>query len=221
MQRNLLIAVLVACLATAVSGLVEGRYSNRWGLQPDLVSAGEKLARVPEKIGDWDMKSSEPFDNEVVDMLQCAGHFSRVYVNAVTGESVRVALLVGPPGPTAVHTPEICYSSRGQTAVEQPKPVATRPKTDADEALWRIVFRANDLEQSRFSVVYGWAGPEGHWRADANARYAHAGEPMLYKIQVAGPLTELPGQESSDLCQDFLKDFLPAVDATLFQIAAK
>jgi hypothetical protein len=221
MPRTLLVAILVTCVATAAAGWAEGRYSNRWGQPPDLVSAGNTLASVPERVGDWELKSSEPFENDVVDMLQCAGHFSREYTNSLTGESVRVALLVGPPGPTAVHTPEICYSSRGQTIVAPPKLVATRPEKDPEESLWRVVFRANDLEQNRFSVVYGWTGPQGRWRASANARYEHAGEPMLYKIQVAGPLTERMEQAGTDLCQQFLQDFLPALDATLFQIPPK
>ena len=155
MGKQLVIAVLVACVATAAAGLVEGRYSNRWGQPPKLVAAGEKLAIVPDHIGDWQLKSSEPFDDEVVEMLQCAGNFSREYVNSITGETVRMALSSGPPGPTAVHTPEICYSSRGQTIVERPKPVAIRPEKNPDESLWRIVFRANNLEQNRFSVVMG------------------------------------------------------------------
>ena len=163
------------------------------------------------------MKSSEPFDDEVVEMLQCAGHFAREYVNSATGESVRVALLVGPPGPTAVHTPEICYSSRGQTIIERPQPVATRVEKDPDESLWRSGVSRNDLEQNRFSVVYGWTGPDGHWRAADNPRFDHAGDPMLYKIQVAGSLTERTAPEGGDLCQRFLQDFLPALDATLFQ----
>ena len=42
---------------------------------------------------------------------------------------------------------------------------------------------------------------------------------MLYKIQVAATLTERIDQDGSDLCTRFLQDFLPALDATIFQSA--
>ena len=185
------------------------------------MAAGELLDAVPERIGDWEMRSSKPFDNETVQMLQCAGHFSRVYENTSTGETVTVAMLVGPTGPTAVHTPEICYSSRGQTIVESPTAVATRPETDPDESLWQMAFRSNDVEQNQFRVMYGWTGPEGHWRAASNPRFEHGGEAMLYKIQLAGPVAQRADKDGADPCQRFLRDFLPAPDATLFQVRSQ
>ena len=67
----------------------------------------------------------------VIEMLQCAGYISRVYVNQLTGENVRVALLLGPPGPIAVHTPEICFSAQDYRQEESRKRVAIGSNKDA------------------------------------------------------------------------------------------
>ncbi|HEY4309126.1 MAG TPA: exosortase-associated EpsI family protein [Pirellulales bacterium] len=220
MPKALMFAVAATCTATIAAGWVEGKLSNRWGTPPDLIAAGECVARVPERVGDWELQSSEPFEDETLQMLQCAGYLSRSYKNVLTGDIVRVALLVGPPGPTAVHTPEICYSSRGQTIVQQRKSIATRPQQRPDESLWRMVFRSNDVEQNRFSVVYGWADAAGQWRASVNPRYEHGGASMLFKIQVAAPLADPADEQGPDVCQQFLRDFLPALDATLFSTSS-
>jgi len=219
-SKKLAIAALLTCVATVATGWVQGRLSNRWGEPADLATAGEQLSQVPTRVGEWQMQSSRPFDDEVLKLLRCAGHFTRVYKNMLTGETVTVALLVGPPGPTAVHTPEICYSSRGQTIAERPKPISTHRADAADETLWRMVFVANSAEQNRFSVVYGWCGADGQWRAAKKPRYEYGGAPLLYKIQLVGALPERDGLDSSDACQRFLQDFLPALDAVLFQVRA-
>lgn len=215
-SHKLVVAALFTCLATVATGWIQGRLSNRWGEPADLVTAGEQLAQVPTRVGEWQMQSSRPFEDEVLQMLRCAGHFTRVYKNVLTGELVTVALLVGPPGPTAVHTPEICYSSRGQTIAERPKPISTHRPQAADETLWRMVFVSNSVEKSRFSVVYGWCGEDGEWRAATRPRFVYGGAPLLYKIQLVGALTERSDQDSSDACQRFLQDFLPALDRVLF-----
>lgn len=219
MSKALIIAVTLACIGTSAAGWVEGRLTNRWGEPDDLAAAGERVGQVPQRVGDWMLQSSEPFGDETVQMLRCAGHFSRTYENTVTGDIVRVALLVGPPGPTAVHTPEVCYSSRGQTIIQERKAIATRPEQRPDESLWRMVFRANDIEENRFAVLYGWAGADGQWRAAVRPRYEYGGQSLLYKIQLAAPLAESADQDAMDVCQSFLRDFLPALDATLFQTA--
>ena len=221
MRMSLWIAVLAVCGGTVAAGLVEGRLSNRWGEPADLVSAAERVAQVPEQFGDWKMQSSRPFDEDTLAMLQCAGHFTRVYVNSLTGDTISMALLVGPTGPTAIHTPEVCYSSRNQTIIESPTEIATRPKTVPGETLWRMTFRANDPEQALQRVFYGWAGTDGHWRAAKDPRYEYGGEPLLYKIQLASGTTQQADKEGSDPCRRFLQDFLPVVDATLFGTARK
>jgi len=215
------IAVLTLVAVTVATGWVDGHLSNRWGEPADLVAAGQRLASVPARVGAWEMQSSQPFDDEVVAMLQCVGHFTRVYVHADTGEVVTVALLVGPPGPTAAHTPEICYSSRNQEIWEESKAVQSRPQVAPDETLWRMTFRSSDVEQRLLRVFYGWCGQDGLWRAAKDPRFEYGGQPLLYKLQLAGQLREGKDDDSQDSCQRFLQDFLPALNASQFQVPSR
>jgi hypothetical protein len=218
MTDKFAISGYVAAVAlTLTGGLVEGRLTNRWGPPAHLTAAAERLAQVPEQIGDWHLESSKPFDKSVEQMLECAGHFLRVYTNDKTGESVSVAMLVGPPGPTAVHTPEICYSSRNHHPLEEKHVVQIRPAQVPDESFWGMTFQSTGIEPHRLRVLYAWSGADGHWRAAKNPRMEHAGDKLLFKIQLAANLPrESANDSASDPCQRFLADFLPALDAGLF-----
>jgi hypothetical protein len=218
MRPSLIIALsAVLAIATVGAGLVEGRWSNRWGEPADLASAGTALENVPKRVGDWEAVSSEPFSDDVAQMLECSGNFTRVYQNMITGEQVNVAMLVGPPGPTAVHTPEICYSSRDHQVSERRTVVQMNPQADPGSSLWKLTFRSNDLEQSLLRVYYGWHGADGSWQASDNPRFEFGGQSLLYKIQLAGRMPADGSTAGDDSVARFLQDFLPAVDAALFQ----
>ena len=206
----------VAAVLTGAAGWIDGRLGNRWATPADLQGAAQRLAAVPTQFGDWQMQSNEPLSPEVEKMLQCAGNFSRVYVNTVTGESVGVAAIVGPSGPTAVHTPEICYTSRDHVELDKPTPVSIRPQERPNEELWRMTFLAKDLGGTRLRVYYGWSDASGVWSASAHPRFKYSGQPLLYKIQLAARMPEVEESDGGDPCQRFLESFLPVLDATLF-----
>jgi hypothetical protein len=217
MSQSFIIALSgVLAVTTVGAGWFEGRLSNRWGEPADLASAGAALENVPTQVGDWEMISTQPFSEETLQMLECAGHFTRTYQNRVTGEQVNVALLVGPPGPTAVHTPEICYSSRDHEITESRVAVHAGPEAAPDQTLWKLTFRSNDLEQSMLRVYYGWHATDGSWQASENPRFEYGGASLLYKIQLAGRMPSTSSVADGDSCSRFLRAFLPAVDVTLF-----
>ena len=41
---------------TVAAGIVHGRWTNRWGHRPDILSASERLEKLPLVIGDWQAK---------------------------------------------------------------------------------------------------------------------------------------------------------------------
>ena len=80
-----LIAVGVLVGLTVISGVVDGRFTRRWGTPPDLAVAGQRLRNILEpqdatdplsprkgeqKIGDWEFKGEEKLSKEVVEILQ-------------------------------------------------------------------------------------------------------------------------------------------------------
>jgi hypothetical protein len=211
------LALLAAALLTIVGGVVHGRLSNRWGPPADVQAAAAALAGVPDQIGPWQKESDEKLSPQIEKMLECVGHVQRTYRNRQTHNRVNVAILLGPPGPIAVHTPEICYSSQDYTIIEQPHRITVGlGRVPAEPAalshtLWATTFRSNDLEGGLLRVYHGWSDG-GAWTAPDKPRFTMADRPYLYKIQLAGylPAGAAP-QDEQDSGRVFLEQFLPAV----------
>ena len=206
-QYQYLIAILLAVGLTAGSGAVVGKMSNRWGPSQDSLAAAKKLEELPEDFGDWKLQSTEKMTDSVVEMLQCSGHISRIYVNKESGERVSVAVIVGPSGPIAVHTPEVCFSSRDHKKIESRKSVSVG---DLDDQFWAMTFESNDVKADLIRVYYGWT-PGNHWAATKNPRVSLASCPHLYKIQLVTHLPAGTDLTSNDPCKNFLEDFIPVM----------
>src|SRR5690606_28221156 len=118
-----------------------------------------------------------------------------------------VALIAGPPGPTSVHTPEICYSSRNHDVIEQPVRIPIARANRPGDMCWRITLQARDVDESRLRVHYAWATLSGVWEAARFPRFAYCGEPLLYKFQLA---STLPADEvaQTEPDREFLEAFL-------------
>jgi hypothetical protein len=145
----------------------------------------------------------------VLETLRCEGHVHRSYVNRETGETVNVALIVGPSGPTAVHTPEICFSSRAYEITDPRETKFFGASGDSDSSsLWKTRFRSQNAEAGELQVYYGWS-TGGAWTASQSPRFEFGGSPLLYKIQVSaqmGPTKE--DGPHSDPCKDFIDALL-------------
>jgi hypothetical protein len=189
---------------TIATGVVCGRASQRWGAVPDLVAAGDHLKTLPKQIGSWQLVEEEEMGAAEIQMLSCAGYVNRKYADQQTGEVVSLAIYVGPPGPIAVHTPEVCYSSRDFTAEGARKRVEFTGANDLTHALWNTRFRSNNAIGERLTVYYGWLA-DNEWNATESPRFAFAGSPMLFKLQIAAnmPASDEAGQQ--DPCRDFLQ----------------
>jgi hypothetical protein len=204
--QRFLLALGVGLAITLTTGAVCGRISSRWGPIPDMVAAAKHVAALPETIGDWKMVKSQPMTDLAVRTLMCAGYVNRTYVNQKTGAEVSLALIVGPPGPTAVHTPEICYSSQAYSQDAKREAVSFTDPNGEQHSLWRLTFHANDPAAEQLCVHYAWSS-DGRWQASESPRFEFAGKPMLYKIQMASPVP--PGKiENTNPSKQFLDDLL-------------
>ena len=99
-------ALALGVLLTLSSGVLYGKYSQRWGPPADLTGAAAQLEKLPRQLGNWKLAEERPMEDSTVEMLECAGYVNRRYVNQQSGQTVNLAIIVGPAGPTAVHTPE-------------------------------------------------------------------------------------------------------------------
>jgi len=140
-------------------------------------------------------------------MLSCAGYVNRKYVDRETGDVVSLAIYVGPPGPIAVHTPEVCYSSRDYTAEGARKRVDFPGSNEIGHTLWNTRFRSNNAIGERLSVYYGWLADDA-WTAAESPRFAYAGSPMLFKLQIAAPVPPADAAEQKDPCRAFLQELM-------------
>jgi EpsI family protein len=192
---------------TLATGLVHGRLTQRWGPPPDLQAAARALAALPKEIGDWQLASEEPLAASVVETLSCAGYVNRRYVNRQSGQTVSIAIIVGPPGPTAVHTPEICYSSRAYSTEDPRKVVRLSDKDGKSHSFWSLVFRSNNPSLDRLQVYYAWRGG-GTWTAAKSPRFEFVGQRLLYKLQMAAVVPAHVPDETPDACQEFLTALL-------------
>lgn len=212
-MRRFIPALTIALVAglTLASGLIQGRMSNRWGPSPDTLAVAEKLETMPADIpaegGIWRLIKADKMDDDTVKMLQCTGYIVRTYEHDATRDRVKMFIIVGPPGPTAVHTPEVCYNSQGYPNRDPRQPVMIDPDRPTDE-FWALTYRSKDLDKGVLRVYYAWS-TGGPWSATEKPRYAYPGSPYLYKIQLASRLPSYVDSEVEDPCSRFLQDFVP------------
>jgi hypothetical protein len=189
--------------------------------EEQLRIASEAVGKIPESFGRWRMTASEPVDDDVVRMLQCRAHQSRVYVDDETGEKLSFILFVGPPGPLVAHTPDICYSSAAFEIAENTESEVVRGEGNQADTFNRIEFRSKSVSGEKQEVYYGWRRPAGHWEAPESPRLSLAGSPLLYKVQVASIDGAKPSSSTEDaepvasVNRRFLADLLPVLDSIL------
>lgn len=199
-----LICGLVLC-GTVAGGIVQRQYDSRTTDQQDLERAAALLNRqLPEQVGNWRLLAKQELAPAVVKILCCPAHINRVYINDQTGDKITVAVLVGPGGPISVHTPEICYSSRDYTIQKRTvAKITDKSKTEHD--LWSLRLNSNNQLSPNLQVFYAWSKGT-RWEATNGPRYKYSANGLLYKIQLARPITnEVPGFDPD---QDFLVEFI-------------
>jgi hypothetical protein len=147
-------------------------------------------------------------------MLQCPAHLSGVYEHRQTGDVLTLAVIVGPPGPVAVHTPEVCYSSREYTITDERQRVSVKGP-HGDHTFWGLPLRANSLDASALRVLYGWSSGT-IWEAADHPRFGYSGLPYLYKLQLA--VTD-QGKDATDFdpALDFVAEFLVQLQPRLVE----
>jgi hypothetical protein len=202
-NQQWLIAVGAGLAMILIGGVLHGKLSNRWGVPVNALELGEKLRSVPLELGPWVSEPDREMPKSTLSLLECEGYLNRIYVHRGTGEAVSVAVLFGPKGPIAVHTPEICYDARnvGKSTTRESTP---NTFDGTANSLWKLSFTSNTLEKSKLNVAYGWSDG-GPWLAAEHPRFWATD--YLYKIQTASQATS-GKQDSTDA---FLRLFLPEV----------
>jgi hypothetical protein len=200
-------ALGVAVLITLTGGILYGNYSQRWNVSSEMRSAADHLGQLPREIGKWKAVEDMPIAESALQMLECAAHINRRYVNEETGKSLQLAIMLGPPGPIAVHTPEICYSSRAYEIKGERSETVLDVSTEKRHSFWTIDFVTRNAFADRLRVYYAWSDGR-NWIASNSPRFEFAGAPLLYKLQLATHVSPYSGDEGADPCRQFLEELL-------------
>lgn len=210
--RRLLATALVVAIVVS-SGSAAGWLSNRWNVPEEAVAVAKSLTTLPEACGEWRLLSETEIDPEIIDMLACTGYVNRSYRNLGTHDTVHVAIVAGPPGRIAVHTPEICYASQG-FHLEQPplRRVITLPDgRRAEFTFASFLPDAPGPEAESKLIAYHAFSDGGAWQAPEHPRFAFGGRPYLLKLQLAGRTNAGSQRGLPDPCRDFLEALLPSL----------
>jgi hypothetical protein len=205
------VAIVLALVLCAFSGVVEGVVSGRWGQNNAVVNAPGLLAKLPSKFGPWELEAEQKLSAEVENILESPAYKVGTFVNRQTGDVVGFALLAGPPGPISVHTPDICASSAHYEIGDRRVATVDGPH-DKDE-FWRLDLKARSVDASPLRVYYAW-GAGKDWQASDNPRVSFATSPLLYKLQIAFDPSG-SASSSDDVGRRFLADYLRAIDPIL------
>ena len=209
---NRILATATVSLALILSGLVHGRWTDRWTSSTAPAEAAARFDKVSEfVIGEWG--KGEPIDaarTQADDRI--AGTLQRRYKNA-RNQELAIVLVCGRPGPVSIHSPDICYTASGFT-VGTP----TRITVEGTKAtFWTATAtRVTATQESRLRLFWAWNAGDG-WTASDDPRVAFARRPVLHKLYVVRDLDSLNEEVKKDPSLTFMQEFLPQLDATLFQ----
>lgn len=224
------IGVALLVVITCATGLLQGKMTNRFGMPEDMQEGAERLAKLKQFLekkktfgerGQWRMVNSGKMSNLVVETLECQEYLNASFVNTeVPNLQINGFIIIGPPGPIAVHTPEICYSSKDYNITDERERVRIFPKGPQTDEFWGLTMRSNQVDADILRVYYGWAN-YGPWTAPDVPRITYGGGSKLYKMQLAVRLPPDANMEKGDACQQFLQAFLPVVNSALFESETK
>ena len=204
------ILILTLCVGlTILSGVLKGKMDYRWGFSDTFKHAADRVNATKRNLGAWSTTKIDKLDDQARKMLRCTGDVFALYTNKA-GDQVNMTYLVGPAGPLAIHTAEVCYGSSNyklQGKVRREKVV----DVDGGEHQFAVVqFEENRAGNRPLKVYYAWSKDGKSWIAPDSPRTAFASTPMLYKLQVA---TYAVG-DNKDAAVNFLKQCLPILGET-------
>jgi hypothetical protein len=211
------VPLLVAAAILAIGSVLQGMWTDRWHSGAELESTVARLEKIPLCFGQWEGAVGY-MDPRTLGLTGCRGYAIRNCINRTTGETISVTILAGRPGPAAVHSPDVCFTSGGYeisgpiTTWTVPMPAPENP------AVFRTArFRRSDAGNSvLLRVFWSWSA-DCRWQAPDNPRLAFARHPSLCKLYVAREMLYEEESLQDDPCNEFLHVFLPQLNRVLIE----
>src|SRR5262245_50043300 len=214
------VGFVVLLMCTLGTGWLQGSLSNRWGAPRGANKAADALPRIGlSSAGNWRIRRESPISDDVLKILQCPAHISRVYEHQQTGDVIALTVIMGPPGPVSVHTPDICYVGRDYSVDGDRHRVSVKDAKGADHTFWELALKPNNktsLGVAPLRVLYGWTTGT-QWQAADYPRLGYGGFSHLYKLQMSLTTNSASKTTGFDPAQDFLDSFLPQLQPYLVE----
>jgi hypothetical protein len=206
--------VLIALLVVVGYSVAEGLWTNRWELSDDTGEAAARLAGVPRTVGEWEGKDEE-LDARQIARAEIVGYVMRQYTHQRSGAVIGVLLVCGRPGPTSVHTPEICFPGSGLAMQGQAERHAVNQPGKQSDEFWVASFQRTGAVTQPQRVYWAW-NATGTWVAAEQPRVQFAMAGALFKLYVSRGLSRPDEPLAEDPSDEFMAAFLPAVRKCLF-----
>lgn len=200
-----LVIVVAACGLTLLPGSLYPM-RNATATPADVRAVTAWIGQLPHQFGDWQLQSTSALSESTLGQLRCIGAASHTFANTLSGDRITVAMMAGPAGPLAAHTPEVCYASRDYERLTPPERITIEADRHADE-FWSLSVKSRHFEGGTSRVFYAWNYGSG-WQAPDYPRLSFGGLPLLYKIQIEAS-EPLIGPNTNDTGLAFLRALLP------------
>lgn len=202
------IPAVTALVAVVACGLVQGIWTDRWGLSDEPGQSAARLAQVPLQLPDWEGQVGEFKDSSSL-----AGRVWHRYVHRRTGKIVTILLVCDRPGIVAIHTPDVCYGASGYSMGNR---VKFRPKGIEHAEFFTAPFRkSSSSEHSMLRIFWAWNGGGG-WQAADDARTTFAGQRALFKLYFVREAAQVGDGVEDDPCVELMQQLLPELHQLLF-----
>lgn len=204
-----MLAIVAVTVMTIATGVVF-RVADARPSVAAMDSIASRLDGFPDAIDGWRQSSAPEVNPDVLRELQCQGTVNRLYRQPTNGRSAHVALLLGPAGPIATHTPEVCYSVRDYEILGQPTRATFSASDGKTHQFWVTQVRRRDATGDFIRVYHAW-NANGTWAAPENARLAFTFSPYLYKCQIA--FSEFDSRDSAAEEEAFVRGLIEAAQS--------
>lgn len=206
---------LVAVILMGVTCYVQGMWSERWGEFPELEILANQLDAIPLEIGQWKGEDKGQSEEKIRRISGAVGELIRVYRNAA-GEEVRVSIICARQRDVFYHTPERCYPAAGFDMQGEPVQQVIETTNGEPAEFFTTSFLKSEPTGTHAEKGYwSWTG-DGRWLAPKNHKWEFSGHRALYKLYVFATIPSgSKGAGSTEFCEDFIRQFIPAADAAL------
>jgi hypothetical protein len=213
----LVLGVVVIVGLTVAEARVSGRFDGSDITEEQFALM---LESVPRDIGDW-QGTDLSVEEQVRKTAGARGYVSREYINVVTGDIVKIWLIVGHSRDVMRHTPDICYPSSGfkMRAPENARvPFVFENQPEAD--FYTNTFVKEDATGRAIErVFWAWYKPNDErtvqWGAPKIVRLEYGNARSLYKLYFTSAMRDYGETVEQSPCMKFAEVFLPVVDKAL------